>query len=75
MTVKELRTGDIIVLRNGTVGFYVEKDNEGYILYGKSGFDCISIYNDDLTDGENGPEFDIMRAYRAEGAFIYYNDF
>lgn len=75
MTLKDLQTGDIVVLRNGNVGFYVVKDKEGYILYQNSGYDCADIFNNDLTDDANGPEFDIVQVYRATGAFIYYNDY
>ena len=75
MTMKDLKTGDVVVLRNGSVGFCVEKENDIYILYGENGYDCADNFNDDMTDNANGPEFDIMRAYRAEGAFIYFNDY
>lgn len=75
MTIKDLQTGDIVVLRNGALGFYVNKENEGYILYADSGYDCVDNFNDDMTDYANGPDFDIMRVYRLTGGFIYFNDY
>lgn len=75
MTLKDLQTGDIVVLRNGDVGFYVVKDNEGYILYQNSGYDCADTFNNDLNDEANGPEFDIVQVYRSTNSFIYYNDY
>lgn len=75
MKIKDLRTGDIVVLRNATIGFCVEKENDVYILYDNNNYDCSDIFEEDITDKVNNNEYDIMRVYRGTGAFIYYNDY
>mgnify|MGYP007079209787 CR=1 FL=1 len=66
-TKKDLRTGDIVELRNGNVGFvFAEKDA---IIYDKTGgYDTISYaFNDDFKDELDDDEnFDIVRIYRAD---------
>lgn len=72
MTKKELRTGDVIVNREGYLGV-VLKDEE-YILYQEIGMDYLDEFDDDLVynddDYRNG---DIMEVYRG-CSFLDYED-
>ena len=65
MTFKDLKTGDILIQRAGHIGLFIEKDQEGVLIYQHGGYDAEDCFNEDLTDAVNGPEFDIMQVYRA----------
>ena len=76
MTIKDLKTGDIIIQRAGHVGLYIEKDDEGYIIYQSSGYDSVDEnYNEDLTDFVSGSDFDIMQIFREEHSAISFSDY
>ena len=68
MTIKDLKTGDIIIQRAGHIGLYMDRDGDGYgvVIYQAGGYDAMDCFNDDLTDAVNGPEFDIMQVYRVD---------
>lgn len=70
MTIKDLKTGDIVIQRIGLVALYIKKEYEGVLIYPASGYDSMDSFNDDLTDIMNGPEFDIMQVYRAQPGAI-----
>lgn len=76
MTIKDLKTGDIIIQRAGHIGLFIEKGGEGYIIYQSSGFDVVDEnYNEDLTDFVSGPDFDVMQIYREEHGAISFSDY
>ena len=76
MTIKDLKTNDIIIQRAGHVGMYIEKGGDGYIIYPSGGYDEVDgTYNDDLTDAVSGEKFDIMQVYRYKQGFICFNDY
>ena len=55
MKKNELRNGDIVILRDGAIGFY--RVDEDVIIYQKSGYDSVDdMFDDDLRsfDGEAG---------------------
>ncbi len=65
MTGIELKPLDIVVLREGSVGVFVESNGEGCILYQKCGYDEVDFaFDDELKHEIGGPDFDIMRVYR-----------
>ena len=76
MTIKDLRTNDIILQRAGHVGMYIEKEGAGYIMYQSGGYDDVECtFNEDLTDAVDGENFDIMQVYRHKNVFIYFDDY
>lgn len=78
MTEKDLRTGDVVLQRDGNIGMYIEKNDDGFIVYQSTGYDFIDQFNDgDLTDASGESEFDIMQVYREDDGvldFLYYED-
>ncbi|MGN1139050.1 MAG: hypothetical protein ACI4RM_06350 [Ruminococcus sp.] len=66
-TKADLRTGDIVEMRNGHLGF-VFKEKDAIIYDQTSGFDYISsAFNDDFTDAEDdNRDMDIVRVYRGD---------
>jgi len=65
MTGKDLKPLDIVVLREGSTGVYVESNGEGCILYQDCGYDEVEFaFDDELKHEIGGPDFDIMRVYR-----------
>ena len=71
MTIKDLKTGDIIVHRTGHLSIYIERDNEGVIICQHGGYDPIYHFNEDLTDAMTYPgvdNIDIMQVYRADSS-------
>ena len=74
MKKEDLRNGDIIVLREGELGIYLETSR--VIVYQTIGMDDIDMFDDDLRNIENEPEYDIMRVYRGDWAisFLDYDD-
>lgn len=63
MTKKDLKTGDIIVIRGGFLGVVILET--GKILYQLIGSDYLDDYNDDLTiDDDDYRDGDIMQVYR-----------
>jgi len=73
MTKKDLRNGDIVVIRDGELGLYLaEKDVFIYKECGYEDVDCM--FNDDLTciDTEVG---DVMQVYREEYGVISFFDY
>lgn len=76
MNKQDLKTGDIVVLRNYNLGVVIlEKD---IILYQYSGYDDLDMFNDDLTSSDDDVRFDIMQVYRgyhnSPVSFISYED-
>ena len=72
---KDLRTGDIVVLRNGSIGVVILESN--IILYQKDGYDDLDYFSDDLKDiTDDDRRFDIMEVYRNSGpiGFLDYKD-
>ncbi len=75
MTRNEFKIGDIVVLRNGDLGVYLESAGAEYILYQDGGFDFIDPnINEDLTSYDE-PDFDIMQVYRSEYCAISFTDY
>lgn len=73
MTKKDLRTGDIIVTRNGELGVVLEE--EEIILYQFDGSDMLDEFKDDLTyEDEDYTDCDIMEVYRGNTFFDVDND-
>lgn len=74
MKKEDLRNGDIIVLREGELGIYLEPSR--VIVYQTIGMDDIDMFDDDLRSLENEPDYDIMRVYRGDWAisFLDYDD-
>lgn len=76
MTINELKNGDIVLQRAGHLAMIVEKDGEKYMVYPDCGHEEIaSCYRDDLTDFDEGPDFDIMQVYRAESGMISFLEY
>ena len=75
MTRNEFKIGDIIILRNGDMGVYLESAGTEYILYQDGGFDFLDPnINEDLTSYDE-PDFDIMQVYRNEYCPISFTDY
>ena len=67
MKLADLRNFDLVVLRDGSLGIVLEKDDDVYILYQEGGCDdADETFDEDLKDFCNGPEFDIMQVYRTD---------
>ena len=67
MKLADLRNFDLVVLRDGSLGIVLEKDNDVFILYQEGGYDdADEIFDEDLKDYCNGPEYDIMQVYRTD---------
>lgn len=67
---KDLRSCDVVVLRDGWLGIVVESRNELVIVYQTGGFDTLDEFDDDLlnaTHFEDEKQFDIMAVYRSPG--------
>lgn len=77
MKKNELMNGDIAMMRNGLVALYLATEGREAFVYKESGFDFAEdAYNDDLTHRYDGPEWDVMRVYRADdGMVIGFGDF
>lgn len=74
MKKNEFKNGDIIVQRNGELGIFLA--GEDVIILQDSGYEAVDMaYNDDLSDGEGDPDFDIMEVYRADGGVISFTDY
>ena len=74
MKKNELRNGDIVILRDGAIGFY--RVDEDVIIYQKSGYDSVDdMFDDDLRSFDGEAEFDIMQVYRAESGVISFTDY
>ena len=64
-TRNDLKTGDIVVLRDKLVGLVITQENA--IIYPSSGYDEIDMnFNDDLTSIDEDA-YDIVRVYRSMG--------
>ena len=78
MKREELRAYDLVVLRDGSLGIYAERDGEGFLIYQTAGFDMIDLhYDEDLKEKHDGPDYDIMQVYRSEYGvvpFVNYED-
>lgn len=78
MTKKDLKTGDIVVQRNGFFAVVIRSEKDDYLLFPDSGYDWLEDYNDDMTymysDDGSGCD-DIMQVYRAETGAIGFLDF
>jgi hypothetical protein len=67
MKLADLRNFDLVVLRDGSLGIVLERDDDVYIVYQEGGYDDAGMtYDEDLKDTCNGPEYDIMQVYRAD---------
>jgi len=80
MKKSDLRNGDIVVQRSGTLAVVIE-GRETYLLYpyAEGGYDFLDDFNEDMTyrfpEGKDDPS-DIMQVYRSEyGAAVGFNDF
>ena len=74
MKKHEFKNGDIVVQRNGELGLYLA--GEDVIIWQESGYDFVDVtYGDDLADETDGPDFDIMQVYRADGGAISFTDY
>ena len=60
-TKADLKTGDIIVTRDGLTGLVLIEKN--IIIYQESGYDDLDVYKDDLASEEDF-NYDIVRVYR-----------
>ena len=58
MKKEDLRNGDIIVLREGELGIYLETSR--VIVYQTNGMDDIDMFDDDLRNIENEPDYDML---------------
>lgn len=72
-TKKDLKTGDIVVLRNGELGVVI-LDTE-IILYQNIGFDDLDSFSDTLEDINDGEEYDIVSVYSGDGGPIGFYDY
>ena len=67
----ELRHCDLVVLRDGSLGIIIERDEVAFIAYEKMGYDEIDMhYDEDLKEMYDGPEYDIMQVYRADYGIV-----
>ena len=71
MKKEDLRNGDIIVLREGELGIYLETSR--VIVYQTAGMDDIDMFDDDLRSIDKESDFDIMRVYRGDWAISFYD--
>ena len=72
-TKKDLKTGDIVVLRNGELGVVI-LDTE-IILYQNIGFDDLDLFSDTLESLSDGEEYDIVSVYSGDGGPIGFYDY
>ena len=73
-TKSDLRTGDIVVTRDGSLGVVILDTN--IILYQNNGFDDLDLFTEDLMSDDECRQCDIMEVYDGhEGAigFLDYN--
>lgn len=64
MHKKNLRNGDIIVTRDGSLGVVILDDDNEKILFQLDGMDSLENYNDDLIhDFLDMTELDVMEIY------------
>ena len=70
-----LRIGDVVVQRDGALGFCFEIGGTVYILYQDGGYDDVELsLDEDMTDTVSGSDADIMQVYREEGGFLTFSD-
>ena len=73
MKKNDFKNGDVVVQRDGELGFYFESEN--VFIYQGGGYDDMEMsFDDDLTCtyDEDG---DIMKVYRADGGVISFSDY
>ena len=71
MKLADLRNFDLVVLRDGSLGIVLEKDDDVFILYQEGGYDNVDeTFDEDLKDMYDGPEYDIMQVYRADQGIL-----
>lgn len=71
-----LRIGDVVVQRDGALGFCFEIGGTVYILYQDGGYDDVELsLDEDMTDTVSGSDADIMQVYREEGGFLTFSDY
>lgn len=71
MKREELRNCDLVVLRDGSLGIILERNDEVFILYQEMGFDILDLhYDEDMKEVMDGPEYDIMQVYHSDYGIV-----
>ena len=74
MKRNDLRNGDIVILRDNSIGLFLEEKE--VIIYQTGGYDFTDlIFDEDLTGADGETDFDIMQVYRGYDEVISFYDY
>ena len=76
MRKADLMTGDIVVLKTGSLGVVIRNEKEDYLLFQAGGWESLDDYSEDMIYQYSEDNTDaIMQVYRVSSGGISFSDY